>query len=88
MLIEEGVATWVFNHARRLNHFANIPSVDYHLLKAVKELVQGYEVEACPLWMWEEAILKGFEVFRFLQQHRKGRVSIDMRRRSIIVSAV
>jgi MazG nucleotide pyrophosphohydrolase domain. len=88
MLIEEGVATWIFNHARRLNHFANIPSVDYHLLKAVKELVQGYEVEACPLWMWEEAILKGFEVFRFLQQHRKGRVSIDMRRRSLIVSAV
>jgi NTP pyrophosphatase (non-canonical NTP hydrolase) len=86
ILIEEGVATWIFNNGARLNHYASIKSLDYHLLKAVKELVRGYEVEVCPLWMWEEAILEGFKVFRFLKEHRKGRVNIDMDRRTITVS--
>jgi NTP pyrophosphatase (non-canonical NTP hydrolase) len=84
-LIEEGVATWIFNHATRLNLFASIKSLDYHLLKAVKELVKGYEVESCPLWMWEEAILEGFKVFRFLKEHRRGRVVVDLEHRRISV---
>jgi NTP pyrophosphatase (non-canonical NTP hydrolase) len=86
ILIEEGVATWIFNHGARLNHYASIKSLDYHLLKAVKELVRGYEVEVCPLWMWEQAILEGFRVFRFLKEHRKGRVTVDMDQRTITVS--
>jgi len=72
------VATWVFNHARRLNYFASISSLDYSLLKAIKELVADYEVERIPLWQWEEAILKGYEVFRSLQEHRRGVVIADL----------
>jgi NTP pyrophosphatase (non-canonical NTP hydrolase) len=78
VLIEEGVATWVFNHACRLSYFASISSLDYSLLKAIKELVSGYEVERIPLWQWEEAILKGYEVFRSLQEHRRGVVIADL----------
>lgn len=77
-LIEEGTATWIFNHARRLNYFASISSLDYSLLKAVKELVAGYEVERIPLWQWEEAILKGYDVFRSLREHRRGVVIADL----------
>src|SRR5207248_7584175 len=29
ILIEEGVATWIFNHAVRLNYFSAIQSLDY-----------------------------------------------------------
>jgi NTP pyrophosphatase (non-canonical NTP hydrolase) len=87
ILIEEGVATWIFNHGAKLNQFASIRSLDYHLLKAVKELVQGYEVEKCPLWMWEEAILEGFRAFRFLQKNRKGIVTADLRARKIMFEA-
>ncbi|MBZ5698791.1 MAG: nucleoside triphosphate pyrophosphohydrolase family protein [Acidobacteriia bacterium] len=78
ILIEEAVATWVFNHACRLNYFASISSLDYSLLKAIKELVADYEVERIPLWQWEEAILKGYEVFRPLQEHRRGVVIADL----------
>ncbi|HKW17057.1 MAG TPA: nucleoside triphosphate pyrophosphohydrolase family protein [Terriglobales bacterium] len=85
ILIEEGVATWIFNHASRLNYFETINSLDYSLLKAVKELVTGYEVELCPLWLWEEAILQGYKVFRFLKQHRKGLVVADLTSRTILV---
>ncbi len=84
VLIEEGVATWVFNHARRLNYFASISSLDYSLLKAIKELVAGYEVERIPLWQWEEAILKGYEVFRFLREYRHGLVIADLNTHTLV----
>jgi hypothetical protein len=83
ILIEEGISTWVFNHATRLNDFENLKSLDYGLLKAVRKLVSGYEAEHCPLWLWEEAILKGYEVFRALRKHRGGIVVADLNKRTI-----
>lgn len=78
ILIEEGVATWVFNHGLRNQHFRNLDSLDYSLLKAVQELVKGYEVESSPLWQWELAILEGFKVFRQLCEKRGGTVIADL----------
>jgi NTP pyrophosphatase (non-canonical NTP hydrolase) len=86
-LIEEGVSTWIFNHTALLNFFENLKSVDYGLLKAVRQLVAGYEVERCPLWLWEEAILQGYNVFRQLRQHRCGLVIADLAHRSISFQA-
>lgn len=83
VLIEEGIATWIFNHAQRLALFEGITTLDYGLLKSVRRFVSGYEAEACPLWLWEEAILKGYEIFRAVRMHRGGRVSIDLMDRSI-----
>ena len=72
ILIEEGVSTWIFNHAHRLNFFEHMDRLDYGLLKAVRELVRGYEAEHCPLWLWEDAILEGYRVFRMLRRYRRG----------------
>jgi len=83
ILIEEGISTWVFNHATKLNDFENLKSLDYGLLKAVRELVSGYEAERCPLWLWEEAILRGYEVFRQLRKHRCGTIVADLTKRTI-----
>jgi len=83
ILIEEGIATWIFNHASRLNFFESLNTIDYGLLKAVRNFIDGYEVDRCPLWMWEEAILKGYAVFRQLRQHRRGRVIADLTQRTI-----
>ncbi len=57
--------------------------MDYDLLKAVHQLVRGYEVEARPIWQWERAILEGFRIFRELRKHRSGAVSIDLVLRTI-----
>jgi hypothetical protein len=65
-----------------------VESLDYVLLKAIRELVRGYEVERRPLWQWERAILEGFRVFRELRHHRGGRVTIDLNRRSIDFQAL
>jgi len=88
ILIEEGVATWIFNHGSRLKNYESIKSLDYALLKAVKELVKGYEVDDCPLWQWEEAILAGFKVFRYLKENREGLVIADLEKRTITVGPI
>lgn len=82
-IIEEGISTWIFNHGLRHGEFAHVKSLDYALLKAVRELVTGYEVAQRPLWQWEHAILEGFRVFRELRQHRNGVVTIDLNQRTI-----
>ena len=78
ILIEEGLSTLVFHHALRLGYFASIQTLDYSLLKTVQDFVTGFEVDQCPLWQWEQAILDGFEVFRKLRTHRRGVVTADL----------
>lgn len=83
IIIEEGVSTWVFNHAKRRGFFDGLDTLDYALLKSVRRLVAGFEVERCPLWQWERAILDGFRVFRQVREHRGGIVMADLHNRQI-----
>lgn len=83
ILIEEGISTWCFNHGTRNRLFDGIDSLDYSLLKAVRGLVLGFEVQERPLWQWETAILEGFRVFRELQKHRNGIVIADLEAHTI-----
>ena len=78
-IIEEAVSAMVFNRAKDVGFFHGIDHVDYDLLKAIKGLVRGYEVERVPLWQWDEAIRGGFDVFRQMKEHGGGRLSLDMR---------
>ena len=84
-LIEEGVTTWIFGQAINLNFFANMERGDmpFELLKHIRQFVAGYEAQHCPLWLWEEAILQGYAAFRFLREHRRGRIHIDMNNRRL-----
>jgi hypothetical protein len=86
-LIEEGVTTWIFGQAVNLSLFADMGSGDlpFDLLKHVRQFVAGYEVERCPLWLWEEAILNGYAAFRFLRHNRRGRVHIDMSNHTLAI---
>lgn len=85
-IIEEGIATWIFNHAKRRDFYKNVTpgSLDYGLLKQIHSMVEGYEVYSCQLWQWERAILDGFQVFRQLQKHRGGTVLVDMEQHRLI----
>lgn len=86
IIIEEGIATWIFNHAAERNYYADVQEgkLEYALLKQVRDMVRGYEVEKCPLWQWERAILQGFEVFRQLRQAKSGIVNINLSTRKIV----
>ena len=83
VLIEEGIATWIFNHAEKLALYESVTALDYGLLKSVRQFVSGYESEACPLWMWETAILEGYRVFRLVKKYRGGRITADLDRHTL-----
>lgn len=85
ILIEEGVSTWVFSQAQTLDLFRDMKAgeLPIELLKQIHQFVQGYEPADCPLWLWEEAILQGYAAFRFLKEHRRGRVTIDFANRQL-----
>jgi hypothetical protein len=84
ILIEEGIATFIFSRALERNLFEGLDRLDYDLLKAVSDFVRGFEPERCSLWQWERAILDGFEVFRALKQHRRGYVKADLENHTIV----
>jgi hypothetical protein len=85
MIIEEGIATWIFNHARPRQFYEGVTEgkLEYGLLKQIKSMVEGYEVSSCKLWQWELAILNGFDVFRLLRKHRGGCVTVDINQHSL-----
>lgn len=85
MIIEEGIATWIFNQSGAHGYFQSTVKgkLDYGLLKQVKDMVSGYEVDACPLWQWEKAILEGFAIFRQLYEKRGGIVIANLSDRTL-----
>lgn len=85
MIIEEGIATWIFNHAFQRDYYDGVTKgkLEYGLLKQVQDMVKGYEVHSCPLWQWELAILDGFNVFRQLRDAGGGLVHVDLNQRTI-----
>lgn len=72
IVIDEGLSAYIFSHAKSLNYFENQTSVSFDLLKAIQNFVRGYEVEQCPLKLWEDAIMQGYEVFRQVRQNNGG----------------
>lgn len=87
MIIEEGIATWIFNYAERnkdIDYSTIKPGhLPYSLLKQISSMVKGYEVDARPLWQWERAIIDGFAVFKQLKIHRKGLIKVDLNAHTI-----
>jgi hypothetical protein len=83
IVVEEGLTTWIFSRAKELNYFEGQKNVSFDLLKTVKQFVMGYEVEACPLSLWEIAILRGYDVFRQVKNNNGGVIIGDRTKRTI-----
>ncbi|MCT8947816.1 pyrophosphatase [Pseudomonas iridis] len=72
IVIEEGLSAWIFSVAKTCNFFEDQNKLSFDMLKTVKQFVSGYEIEDCPLSLWERAILDGYRVFRKLKEHKCG----------------
>lgn len=83
IVVEEGLSAWIFNLAKDKGFFARQEKLSFNMLKNVQRMVKGFEVENCPLWLWEKAILNGYEVFREVSKHGKGVVIGDRKKREI-----
>ena len=73
-VIEEGLIAYIFSCAKELKFFEGQSSVSFDLLKIIKNFVRGYEVDRCPLKLWENAILQGYSAFRLLKSHSGGTI--------------
>jgi hypothetical protein len=82
-IIEEAIASLVFNYAREHSWLEGLDRVDQGLLKHIQQMVRGLEVQDARASEWQHAILSGFEVFRNLRQNRGGWVHLDASRRSL-----
>ena len=74
IVVEEGLTAWIFSCAKHLNFFDGQAPLSFDLLKTVQQFVQGYEVDDCPLSLWERAILDGYKVFRQVRENNGGSV--------------
>lgn len=83
IVVEEGLTAWIFSRAKELNFFENQETVSLDILKTISEFVCGYEVEQCPLKLWERAILEGYAVFRELKANEGGWIIGDRGQRTI-----
>lgn len=83
IVIEEGLTAWIFSRAKELNFFKDQEKVSLGILKTIGEFVNGYEVERCPLKLWEKAILDGYAVFRQIKENQGGWIIGSREQRTI-----
>ncbi|WP_037447017.1 hypothetical protein [Sphingobium chlorophenolicum] len=83
IVVEEGLTAWIFSRAKDLNFLEDQQSVSFDMLKTIADFVRGYEVEHCPLNLWERAILDGYAVFRQVRANKGGVVIGDRIKRTI-----
>lgn len=88
IVIEEGLSAYIFSYAKQLDYFNEQNSISLDLLKTIKNFVRGYEVEQCSLYLWEDAILQGYKVFREVKMNNGGIVVGDRKNRKIWYEAL
>ncbi len=72
IVVEEGLTAWIFSQAKETGFFSGRNKISFDMLKAVQRFVAGYEVDQCPLKLWESAILQGYKVFLLVREHEGG----------------
>lgn len=83
IVIEEGMAAFLFEHARHHHWYEGVTSLDYDILKSIRVMTAGLEVSERALWEVEQAVLQGFSVWRQVRDANGGRIVGDLYRRSI-----
>jgi len=87
-ITEEALSMIIFNEAKRKNYFENIAKVSKTTLRIIKEMTENFEVTIRTAKEWEQAILKAYEVFRFLINNKGGRVEFNSLKREINYSSL
>ncbi len=83
IVIEEGIAAYLFAYARRHNFLEGVDRIDFDVLKTVRLLTADLEVARRPLWEVEDAIFQGFAVWRRLRTSGAGVIVGNLSTRSV-----
>ncbi|WP_147431168.1 hypothetical protein [Thiocapsa rosea] len=88
IVVEEGLTAWIYSYSKGLEYFEGHGGVSFDVLKTIQKFVHGYEVEKCPLKLWEEAILQGYSAFRQVRKNGGGIITGDRNKRRIVYRAI
>ena len=77
-IVEELISHLVYTYAREHDYLEGVGEIDYHLLKTIRTVAAGYEVEARSLAEWEDAILQGYSAWRRIRDAGGGRLAVDV----------
>lgn len=83
IVVEEGLTAWLYSYSKELDYFEGHDGVSFDALKTIQKFIQGYEVDKCPLKLWEDAIIQGYSVFRQVRKNNGGIVMGDRENRTI-----
>jgi NTP pyrophosphatase (non-canonical NTP hydrolase) len=82
-VIDEAISAFVFSEAGKNKFFENVQSIDYSIIRMIKELTAHLEVRSCSGKQWEDAILAGFAVWRELKKTKNGTIVCNLHKQSI-----
>jgi NTP pyrophosphatase (non-canonical NTP hydrolase) len=82
-ITEELVSLYIYNYAIDHQLFKYSNSVDTEVLKTIKKLVSGIEVENCTKKQWETAIINSYKVFDELKNNNGGRVLVSIKNKKL-----
>jgi NTP pyrophosphatase (non-canonical NTP hydrolase) len=77
-VIEEAIVAAAYAYAADHEFLEGLPSVDWHLLRHIRQLTAKLEVRNVSAWQWNNALLRGFTVWRQLRANAGGIVRGDL----------
>ncbi|WP_339879003.1 nucleoside triphosphate pyrophosphohydrolase family protein [Pseudidiomarina gelatinasegens] len=78
IVIDEAISALVFEYAKKHSYLEDIDTIDFSLLRTIKELTSHLEVSVRTHCQWERAILIGFEIWREIKDKKVGKVHCDL----------
>lgn len=69
---EEAISAIIFGYAKDFSYFKDSNTVEFSLLRMIKQMTAPFEVRDRGLRHWEVAILKGYEVWREMVANKGG----------------
>ena len=83
IFLEEGVSAALAQLSKKRSGFVRESAVDGEVLDIVTGMTSGFEVAACPQWLWRQAIHQGFFAFSQLVANRGGVLIADLDARTL-----
>ena len=82
-VIDEAIVLAAYAYAAERDLLKNATAIDWDLLRHIKKLTAGVEVSNRTTMEWNDALLRGFEMWRLLRAHNGGIIHGDLRARTI-----
>lgn len=82
-ITEEAISLILFNEAKKTKFFKN-GKVSKTILRIIKQMTEPFEVRLKTEAEWEQAILKGYALFRKLVDNRGGQIQFSKKNRQAI----